>query len=248
MMGESEVGAPGQQPVRTGDAAGAIIARLDGVSVQDERGVESLIDATLTVARGEILGVAALDGNGQRQLLRVLSGRAQASRGSVSIPDVVGFVPEDRQRDALILDESLTVNAALNGASERRGIIHWGQHRERARRLIADYDVRGGTPETPARALSGGNQQKFALGRELDAAPGMLVAENPTRGLDIRAAAAVRARLRRTAAEGAAVIVYSQDLDEVLALATRVVVIHRGRLRSVAMDRTIVGRAMLGVA
>jgi simple sugar transport system ATP-binding protein len=248
MMGESEVGAPGQQPVRTGDAAGAIIARLDGVSVQDERGVESLIDATLTVARGEILGVAALDGNGQRQLLRVLSGRAQASRGSVSIPDVVGFVPEDRQRDALILDESLTVNAALNGASERRGIIHWGQHRERARRLIADYDVRGGTPETPARALSGGNQQKFALGRELDAAPGMLVAENPTRGLDIRAAAAVHARLRRTAAEGAAVIVYSQDLDEVLALATRVVVIHRGRLRSVAMDRTIVGRAMLGVA
>jgi simple sugar transport system ATP-binding protein len=247
MIGESELG-PSPQPVAADDAAtGAIVARLENVSVHDERGVASLIDATLTVARGEILGVAALDGNGQRELLRVLSGRARASRGTVLIPHSVGFVPEDRQRDALILDESLTVNAALNGASQRRGIMHWAKHREGARRLIAEYDVRGGTPETAARSLSGGNQQKFTLGRELGASPGMLVAENPTRGLDIRAAAAVHTRLRRTAGEGTAVVVYSQDLDEVLALATRVVVIHRGRLRSVPMDRAVVGRAMLGV-
>jgi len=247
MIGESDVGASAP-PLRTDRIPGAIVARLEDVSVQNERGVASLIGATLTVAGGEILGIAALDGNGQRELLRVLSGRAQPSRGSVVIPDVVGFVPEDRQRDALILDESLTINAALTGASKRRGIIPWGRQRERARHLIAEHDVRGGTPETPARALSGGNQQKFVLGRELDASPGMLVAENPTRGLDIRAAAVVHARLLRAAVQGTAVVVYSQDLDEVLALATRVVVIHRGRLRSVSMDRSVVGRAMLGVA
>jgi simple sugar transport system ATP-binding protein len=114
--------------------------------------------------------------------------------------------------------------------------------------VIAEYDVRGGTPETAARTLSGGNQQKFALGRELGASPGMIVIENPTRGLDIRASAAVHGRLRLAAEQGTAVVVYSQDLDEVLALATRVVVVHRGRVRSVSMDRSVIGRAMLGVA
>jgi simple sugar transport system ATP-binding protein len=207
-----------------------------------------LVDARLRVERGEILGIAALDGNGQRELLRVLSGRAQAVRGRVSIPAVVGFVPEDRQRDALVLDESLTVNAALNGAGSRRGILRWRRQRERADRIMTEYDVRGGTSETPARALSGGNQQKFTLGRELGASPEMIVVENPTRGLDIRAAADVHARLRQAAQRGTTVVVYSQDLDEVLALATRVVVVHRGRTRSVPMDRALIGRAMLGVA
>jgi len=229
------------------ESSDAIVAELTAVTVRDERGVESLRDVSLTVQRGEILGVAAVDGNGQRELLRVLSGRTRPSGGRISIPDEVGFVPEDRQRDALILEESLTINTALNGAGARRGLVRWGQHRERARRVIDDYDVRGGTPETPARALSGGNQQKFALGRELEASPRMIVVENPTRGLDIRASAAVHVRLRLAAEQGTAVVVYSQDLDEVLALATRVVVVHRGRTRSVPMDRSIIGRAMLGV-
>lgn len=247
MIGESSVGGF-SSVVRAHDPTAAVVARLEAVSVRGERGTDVLIDVSLSVARGEILGVAALDGNGQRELLRLLSGRIQASRGGVSLPEVVGFVPEDRQRDALILDESLTVNAALNGAGHRRGIVRWGQQRERAARVIADYDVRGGSPESPARALSGGNQQKFALGRELDASPEMIVVENPTRGLDIRASAAVHARLRHAAKQGTAVVVYSQDLDEVLALATRVVVIHRGRARGVPLDRAVIGRAMLGVA
>jgi general nucleoside transport system ATP-binding protein len=247
MIGESG-GTASSPPVPSSDAGGASVARLEGATVRDESGVDCLIDVTLSVARGEILGIAALDGNGQRELLRVLSGRIQVSRGNVSVPDRVGFVPEDRQRDALILDESLTVNAALNGSGSRRGIIRWGQYRERARGIIAAYDVRGGTPETPARALSGGNQQKFALGRELDASPEMIVVENPTRGLDIRASAAVHARLRHAAERGTAVVIYSQDLDELLALATRIVVVHRGRARSVPTDRAIIGRAMLGVA
>ena len=248
MIGESDVAGSPAVRARAATEKGATVARIEGASIRDQRGADTLIDVTLTVERGEILGIAALDGNGQGELLRLLSGRAQASRGGVSLPAVVGFVPEDRQRDALILDESLTVNAALNGSGSRRGIVRWGQHRDRAGRVIAEYDVRGGSPETPAGALSGGNQQKFVLGRELDASPEMIVVENATRGLDIRASAAVHARLRRAAEQGTAVVVYSQDLDEVLALATRVVVVHRGRARSVPLDRAIIGRAMLGVA
>jgi ABC-type uncharacterized transport system ATPase subunit len=247
MLGTSEVAeVPPKEP--TSHAGGGIIARLEGATVRDQRGIDLLVDVTLEVERGEILGIAALDGNGQRELLRLLSGRLRADGGTVSIPDAVGFVPEDRQRDALILDDSLTMNAALSGAGARRGIIHWGQHRDQAQRVIAEYDVRGGTPETAARTLSGGNQQKFALGRELGASPRMIVIENPTRGLDIRASAAVHGRLRLAAEQGTAVVVYSQDLDEVLALATRVVVVHRGRVRGVSMDRSVIGRAMLGVA
>jgi len=247
MIGASDVAAPTAIDHKQASTA-PIVARLDGVTVQDERGVESLTDVSLAVQRGEILGIAALDGNGQRELLRVLSGRMQPIRGDVSIPNEVGFVPEDRQRDALILDESLTVNTALNGAGARRGVVRWAQQREQASRTIAEYDVRGGTPETEAGALSGGNQQKFALGRELDASSGLIVVENPTRGLDIRASAAVHARLRLSTEQGMAVVVYSQDLDEILALATRIIVVHRGRTRDVPMDRAIIGRAMLGVA
>jgi len=247
MLGESEVAAAPQRD-RASDAGGGVIAQLDGATLRDEHGGDLLVDVTLAVERAEILGIAALDGNGQRELVRLLSGRLRADRGTVSIPDVVGFVPEDRQRDALILDESLTMNAALSGAGDRRGIVRWAQHREQAQRVIDEYDVRGGTPETAARTLSGGNQQKFVLGRELGASPGMIVVENPTRGLDIRASVAVHGRLRLAAERGTAVVIYSQDLDEVLALATRVVVVHRGRVRSVPMDRSLIGRAMLGVA
>ena len=249
MIGESEP-VTVQSDMTPRESGAAIAARLEGVTVPHERqrGVDVLADVTLSVERGEILGIAALDGNGQRELVRLLAGRVRAYRGRASIPNVVGFVPEDRQRDALVLDESLTFNMALDGAGRRRGIVGWAEQRERTQRVIASYDVRGGSPETTARALSGGNQQKFVLGRELDASPEMIVVENPTRGLDIRATAAVHKRLRQAAADGAAVVLYSQDLDEVMALATRVVVVHRGRVRNVPMDRAVVGRAMLGVA
>ncbi len=249
MIGESDADtAPSTITPR--ELAAAVAARLEKVTIHDltKRSVDVLADVTLSVERGEILGIAALDGNGQRELVRLLSGRLRADRGQVSIPDTVGFVPEDRQRDALILEESLTFNVALDGAGRRRGIVRWAQQRERARRVVAEYDVRGGSPETAARALSGGNQQKFVLGRELHASPEMIVVENPTRGLDIRATAAVHTRLRLAAAQGAAVVLYSQDLDEVMSLATRIVVVHRGRVQQVPLDRAVVGRAMLGPA
>jgi simple sugar transport system ATP-binding protein len=242
----------GEAPTRSGDTGATmtntVVARLENVDATDERGLVKLHDVSVTVRAGEILGVAAVDGAGQHELLRLLAARHGATRGTVSIPPSVAFIPEDRHRDGLILEFSPTENLALRNAGARRGLVAWRALARRALELIADFDVRGGRVDRPIGDLSGGNQQKFILARELDGAPALVVAENPTRGLDIRATKAVHDRLRATANNGAGVVVYSSDLDEVLALATRVVVIHGARVREVARDRDAVGRAMLGVA
>jgi simple sugar transport system ATP-binding protein len=224
------------------------IARLTRVWVQDERHVALVRDATLVVRAGEILGIAAVEGSGQHALLRVLAARTAVSRGQVKLPPKIGFVPEDRQREGLVLDFSLAENLALRGMGRRRGRISWRTERAAAETALREFDVRGRGASEKARALSGGNQQKLVLARELSDAPELVVAENPTRGLDIRATRDVHARLRRAADAGAAVVLHSSDLDEVLALADRVVVMHAGSLREVAGDRESVGRAMLGVA
>jgi ABC-type uncharacterized transport system ATPase subunit len=148
----------------------------------------------------------------------------------------------------LVLDFSLADNVALKGAGARTGRIAWSAVRAETASLMARFDVRGGDSGTRARSLSGGNQQKLVLGRELHGAPPLLIVENPTRGLDIRATADVHDRLRAAAASGAAVVVFSSDLDEVLSLATRVLVVHAGHVVECARDRDVVGRAMLGVA
>ena len=224
------------------------MAVLDAATFVDARGVTLLNRATLDVRAGEIVGVAAIEGAGQHELLRLLAGREQATTGAVRLPDAIGFIPEDRHRDALMLDSSTTENVTLRGANRRRGRIDWRVQREGTTHLISDHDVRGGNERTAVRALSGGNQQKLVLARELDGNPPLVVAENPTRGLDIRATRAVHDRLRAAADMGAAVVVYSSDLDEVLSLATRILVVHAGRVRECPLDRDVVGRAMLGVA
>lgn len=247
LLGEEAVEpVPAPQP-RDSNAGGAVLA-LAGVDALDERGLRVVRDASLTVAATEIVGFAALEGSGHRELLRVIAGRAEVVQGAVRRPNHVAFVPEDRQRDALALDFSLTENVALLGAGERRGRMSWPALRQRTESLVRAFDIRAASVDMPARALSGGNQQKLVLARELSVAPHLVVAENPTRGLDVRATRAVHQRLRQSAAEGAAVIVYSSDLDEVLSLATRIVAMHAGRLRECSLDRDEVGRAMLGVA
>jgi general nucleoside transport system ATP-binding protein len=228
--------------------SGASVAVLDAATVIDARGVIVLAAATLEIRAGEIVGLAAIEGAGQHELLRLLAGREAATSGVVRLPTAVGFIPEDRHRDGLMLDASPTENVTLRNAGSRRGRIDWRAQRERTKRLMADHDVRGGDERTAVRALSGGNQQKLILARELDANPPLVVAENPTRGLDIRATRAVHDRLRAAADRSAAVVVYSSDLDEVLSLATRIVVVHAGRVRECPLDRDVVGRAMLGVA
>jgi simple sugar transport system ATP-binding protein len=226
----------------------AIVLEARHLALRDSRGITRVRDVSLTVHGGEIVGVVAIEGSGQRELLRALAGRLRPSQGTLTLPDDVGFVPEDRHRDALLLDDALSENVALRGAGARAGIMSWRAIREETVAIVARHDVRASDVMSRARDLSGGNQQKLVLGRELANDPVALVVENPTRGLDFRATQAVHEELRRASQRGAAVVVYSSDIDEVLALADRVLALHDGVLTEVARDRGQVGRAMLGTA
>lgn len=243
MLGES----PSESVSAPSRPSGQPILRMTGVTIVDSRGVIRLADATLEIRAHEIVGVAGLENSGHEVLLRAIAGRTGVTRGTIWRSGSTALIPEHRQRDALVMGFSLTENLALKGAGQRRGRMMWKRLRDRARELAAEYDIRTSSIDAHADELSGGNQQKLVLARELSDAPSIIVAENPTRGLDIRAAAAVRARLREAAARGAAVLIHSGDLDEVLALATRVVAVHDGRVVEVPNERETVGRAMLGL-
>jgi ABC-type uncharacterized transport system ATPase subunit len=243
--GRSAAGVRGASPT---------VFRADGLVLSDDSGAVRLRDATFTVQGGEIVGVVGVEGAGQRELLRALAGRLDAAGGLLDRPSAVGFVPEDRHHDAVLLDCSLAENVALRGAGGRTGLMRWSTVSAHTEALMRAFDVRGPDARTGMRALSGGNQQKLVLARELDefggaltgARPLALVVENPTRGLDVRATVDVHARLREARDRGAAVVVYSSDLDEVLSLASRVLVVYAGTLREVPLEREAVGRAMLG--
>lgn len=225
----------------------ATVASVRNISVAGADGRPALLDTSLDIHDREIVGIAAVEGSGQYELLRVLAGRIVPDQGGVTLPVTIAFIPEDRHRDALVLEMSLVENIALRDLGQRRGRMPWSELQRDAETLLTDYDVRATGVDTRARDLSGGNQQKLVLARELATRPAMVVAENPTRGLDIRAAAAVQARLRAARAAGSAVVLYSSDLDEVLALADRMLVVHAGRVEEVdSPTREKVGRAMLG--
>jgi simple sugar transport system ATP-binding protein len=230
----------------TAHAFDRVIVKAIAVDVVADTG--AIRDVNLEIRAGELVGLAAIEGSGQRELLRALAKRLPPTSGELRLPEAIGFVPEDRLRDAVILPFSLEENVALREAGRRTGKLRVSQIRERTLALISAFDVRGGTARTPMRSLSGGNQQRLVLARELETHPDLLVVENPTRGLDLRASNAVHTRLREAAGAGAAVVAYSTDIDEVLRLATRVIVVHNGRVRETPLDRTEVGRAMLGLS
>ena len=207
-------------------------------------------DASFQVQAGEIVGIAAVEGSGQHELLRALAGRMSIATGDLKTPTAVGFVPEDRHRDAVLLDRQLVENIALRGAGTRRGRIDWSAFGMRTEARMRAFGVRAAGPNVRMRTLSGGNQQKLVLAREFDVedltGPRAIVVENPTRGLDVRATADVHARLRAARDAGAAVVMYSSDIDEVLLLANRVLVVFAGTVREAPVDREVVGRLMLG--
>jgi simple sugar transport system ATP-binding protein len=256
VTGTTHAGAPGDTPdgARDGaptgtpggprDGAPVIVAR--NVELRNEAGVVRVRDASFQVNAGEIVGIAAVEGSGQRELLRALAGRLAPSAGTLALTGRAGFVPQDRQGDALVLEFSLAENVALSGLGQRSGRMPWRAIGRRTSELLDRFDVRAAGTHAAAGTLSGGNQQKLVLARELAGEPAVLVVESPTRGLDIRASEAVHLRLREARAAGAAVIVYSADLDEVLALADRVLVVHAGTVRETPPERALVGRAMLG--
>jgi ABC-type uncharacterized transport system ATPase subunit len=227
------------------------VFRAERLTLSDAGGMVRLRDATFTISAGEIVGIAAVEGSGQRELLRALAGRLVPVSGVLVHPPTVGFVPEDRHHDAVLLNRSLSENVALRGAGARGGMIDWDTVAAQTGRLMLDFDVRAESPNVPIQTLSGGNQQKLVLARELERGSDSeqaLVVENPTRGLDVRATAEVHARLRRAALQGAAIVLYSSDIDEVLLLATRVFVVFERVVRELPLDRDRIGQAMVGAA
>jgi simple sugar transport system ATP-binding protein len=144
------------------------------------------------------------------------------------------------------LSFSLTENIALRGVGSRPGLMAWPRLRARTETLLEEFDIRASTTEDPVAVLSGGNQQKLVLARELGDAPPLLVVENPTRGLDLKASSAVHERLRAARDAGMGIVLYSSDLDELLALADRAFAIYGGTLIETAADRDRIGQAMLG--
>jgi len=237
-----------EHPRRAG-AETAPVARLEGVRVRSARGDWALDGVSITVGRGEIVGVAGVDGNGQRELTRVLAGMMRAEEGRAEVASGVGFIPQDRTVEALVAGMDLAENFALALHREERfrggPLLRWEAIRRRAAELCSEYGVRAQGTRTLAGTLSGGNQQRVVVARELAMATDLLVAESPTRGLDVAATSFVHRQLVRRASrgtEGPGVVLVTTDLDEVLALSDRVFAMVRGRLLSVPdSDRTRAG-------
>jgi general nucleoside transport system ATP-binding protein len=227
---------------------GEPLLSVENLSVRDDRGLEAVRDVSFDVRAGEILGIAGVDGNGQTELIDALAGLRRAAGGRVVLggEDVtragadhrlgsgLGHIPEDRQRRGLVLEFSLAENLVLHdfdqpqfsrlGWLSPRKLVTW------ARRLLGDFDVRGGGPQTRASALSGGNQQKVVLAREIARNPKLLIAAQPTRGLDVGAIEFVHRRLVGERDAGRAVLLVSLELDEILSLSDRILVIYEGRI------------------
>lgn len=241
--------ASGARPPSTRRGAGSeVVAHASAVTIANDLRATAIRDATFEIRRGEIVGIAGIEGSGHHELLEALAGRRRATSGTLTLPSRTGFVPEDRHRDAVVLDFSLTENIAIRDAGGRRGRMSWTALSRQTSALIDRFDVRAASARTRMEALSGGNQQKLVLARELDANPELLVVENPTRGLDIRASAFVRDQIRSARDSGAGIVMYSSDLDELMDAADRVLVVHAGTVSSTTNDRNAVGAAMLGLA
>jgi simple sugar transport system ATP-binding protein len=221
-----------------------VVLDVDDVWADGDRGETALRGVSLSVRAGEILAVAGVAGNGQRELAETITGLRAATRGRISVRGTrlragdprrairagIAHVPEDRLGTGVAPSLSVASNTALKSYRADGPVLRRRRIRRDADELIRRFDVRGATHATPARQLSGGNLQKVVLGREFSARPSVLVAASPTRGLDVAAIASVHGYLREAAADGMAILLISEDLDEILALAHRVVVLYEGEL------------------
>ena len=250
-------------------AIGPPVLVVEGLSARGDRGMTALDGVSLTVHAGEVLGVAGVAGNGQRELAEAITGLRPATAGTIRVADRplslgdpraairagVAHIPEDRLHTGVAPSLSIASNVVLKSYKGREAstgpFLRLRRIRERAVELIRRYDVRAQGPTVPARLLSGGNLQKIVLAREFSGRPTVLVAAAPTRGLDVGAIETVHGYLRDAAADGVGVLLISEDLDEVLALADRVVVMYEGKIVGEADARTArvdeLGLLMAGV-
>ena len=242
--------APGAGTAAQGDE----VAELRDVTVTGG-GTLPLRSLSMEVRRGEIFGIAGVGGNGQRTLAAVLAGMLRPDSGEVELPEEVGWIPQDRTEEGLVNEFTIAENVAfaLHGRDDHRHgpWLDWAGVEETAAGLVRDMDVRADSPAAVAAVLSGGNQQKVVAGREFLRSSQLLVAESPTRGLDVKATVAVRERIANLVRSGErppGVVLISADLDEILELSHRIAVMVRGRLIPVPREDhnpTAIGELML---
>jgi simple sugar transport system ATP-binding protein len=247
-----------------------VLLTVKGMTLHDTHGGRDLLsDISLTIHRGEVVGIAGVEGNGQAELVEAIMGMRKAS-GTIILGDEdmtqwstarrreagIGYIPEDRQRHGLLLDAPIWENRVLGHQTREPNVAGPFIDRKAARadteRIVAAYDVRTPSIDTTARALSGGNQQKLVVGREMSSEPIVLIAAHPTRGIDVGAQAAIWDHIKEARRRGLGVLLISADLDELIGLSDTIEVMLRGRLVGRMDPQTVtpqdLGSAMTGAA
>ncbi len=225
-----------------------VVVSVKDLVVKDSRGVDAVNKLNLDMRAGEILGLAGIEGNGQSELIEAITGLKKAESGSILLNGKeitnmkprrvteagIGHIPEDRHKHGLVLDFTIGENIVLQTYYQkpysRSGALSYPEIYQKARALIKDFDVRTPSEYTPARALSGGNQQKAIIAREVDRSPDFLIAAQPTRGLDVGAIESIHRRLVVERDKGRAVLLMSLELDEILNVSDRIAVMYEGEI------------------
>ena len=233
-----------------------VILSIKDLVVNENRGVPAVKNLSLDVRAGEIVGIAGIDGNGQSELIQAITGLRKIESGSVELKGQsivglhprqitemsVGHVPEDRHRDGLVLEMMISENIALQTYYKeplsKKGILNYTNIIDYAKKLMQEFDVRAANEIVPASALSGGNQQKAIIAREIDRNPDLLIVSQPTRGLDVGAIEYIHKRLIQERDNGKAVLVVSFELDEILNVSDRIAVIHDGKIQGIVTPET----------
>jgi len=241
-----------------------VVLSVKDLVVNENRGVPAVKELSLDVRAGEIVGIAGIDGNGQSELVEAITGLRKVESGNVIIKGVdmtnerprkitelgVGHVPEDRHRDGMVLDMTIAENIALQTYYKepfsKHGFMNYNKLNEHARELMAEFDVRAASELVAGGALSGGNQQKAVIAREIDRNPDLLIVSQPTRGLDVGAIEYIRKRLVAERDKGKAVLVISFELDEILDVSDRIAVIHDGKIQGI-LDAAQTNKQELGI-
>lgn len=270
-MAEMMVGRPVSFEVEKEDKeAGEVILKLDNVSVMNNKKVLGLKDFSLEVKRGEVLGIAGVEGNGQTELVEAITGMRSVASGKIYFKDEditnisirkrinsgIAHIPEDRQKRGLVLDYTMENNMVLEIYNRepfsKRGLLNKKAIHEYAEKIINEFDVRSGQGGASiARGLSGGNQQKAIIGREIELDPELLIAVQPTRGLDVGSIEYIHKRLIEQRDEGKAVLLVSLELSEILNLSDRIAIVNNGELIGIVnaneTNENEVGLMMAGV-
>lgn len=227
---------------------GKVILSVRGLQVVDDRGAIAVSNVSFELRAGEILGIAGVDGNGQRELADAIANLRPIKRGKIEFGELplkrraIGYIPEDRQKMGLVLQFSIAQNLILKAFKKlpfcRRFLLQSAAIRNNAKSAMQEFDIRTTGEDIKVSQLSGGNQQKVVLARELAGEPNLIVAMQPTRGLDVGATAGVHSRLLTERDRGAAILYISTELEEVMAMSDRIAVMYRGEFVTILNAQT----------